>query len=183
MTDKVSILTQYADYVDQLVKNSKFRKRREEGHANTFGRRRARRPFSETSLTAGRENWIAYKEKLALGLADEGSSTKIPWNYDQETWLECISRTDELIVGDYYWISKDWENTGAFVKILEKSTDMNRVGLPSTVKVEVVKPVGAYKLGLVKTMNATNIYDHRDHSSLENFRKKMAGEPYLTPSS
>jgi hypothetical protein len=110
-------------------------------------------------------------------------SSRDLFRYDQEIWLECFQRTDELIVGDYYWISQDWEKTGAFVKILEKSTELNRVGLPSLVTVEVVKPVGAYKLGQVKTMNATNIYDHRDHSSLENFRKKMAGLPYLTPSS
>ena len=140
-------------------------------------RRKARKLFSKKSLEAGRANWQQYKENVAKGLADD-----VPYRYDQEIWLECLARTDELTVGDYYWISRDWEKTGAFVKILEKSTELNRVGLPSLVKVEVVKPVGAYKLGEVKTMNATNIYDHRDHSSLENFRKKMAGEPYLTPS-
>jgi hypothetical protein len=153
------------------MKNSKFKKRRRAG-------RKARRPFSEKSLTAGRENWIAYKEKLVQGVADS-----VPWRYDQEIWLECITRTEELVVDKYYWISKEWEKTGAFVKILEKSTELNRVGLPSNVKVEVVRPVGAYELGEIKTMNATNIYDHRAHSSLENFRKKMAGLPYLTPAS
>ena len=141
-------------------------------------RRKARQLFSKNSLQEGREKWIEYKENVAKGLADN-----VPFRYDQEIWLECLDRTDELVVGDYYWISRDWEKTGAFVKILEKSTELNRLGLPSTVKVEVVKPVGAYKLGEVKTMNATNIYDHREHSSLENFRKKMAGQPYLTPSS
>ena len=133
--------------------------------------RRARRLFSEKSLEAGKEN-------VAKGLSDN-----VPYSYDQEIWLECLHRTDELVIGDYYWISREWEKTGAFVKILEKSTELNRVGLPSLVTVEVVKPVGAYELGQVKTMNATNIYDHREHSSLENFRKKMAGQPYLTPSS
>ena len=141
-------------------------------------RRKARQLFSKKSLEEGRANWEQYKENIAKGISDD-----VPYRYDQEIWLECLARTDELTVGDYYWISRDWEKTGAFVKILEKSTELNRLGLPSTVKVEVVKPVGAYKLGEVKTMNATNIYDHRDHSSLENFRKKMAGEPYLTPSS
>jgi len=131
--------------------------------------RRARKLFSEKSLEKGRANWKAGKRSN--------------WSYDQEIWLECLDRTDELVVGDYYWISREWEKTGAFVKILEKSTELNRVGLPSLVTVEVVKPVGAYELGQVKTMNATNIYDHREHSSLENFRKKMAGQPYLTPSS
>jgi len=140
--------------------------------------RRARKLFSEKSLEEGRANWLKYKDNIAKGLADN-----VPYRYDQEIWLECLHRTDELTVGDYYWISREWEKTGAFVKILEKSTELNRVGLPSLVTVEVVKPVGAYKLGEVKTMNATNIYNHREHSSLENFRKKMAGEPYLTPSS
>ncbi len=141
-------------------------------------RRKARQLFSKKSLEEGRANWEQYKENIAKGISDE-----VPYRYDQEIWLECLARTDELTVGDYYWISRDWEKTGAFVKILEKSTELNRVGLPSLVTVEVVKPVGAYKLGQVKTMNATNIYDHRDHSSLENFRKKMSGQPYLTPSS
>jgi hypothetical protein len=165
------LLLQYAPYLDELMKNSKLKRRRRVG-------RKARRPFSEKSLTAGRENWIAYKEKLVQGVADS-----VPWSYDQEVWLECITRTEELVVDKYYWISQEWEKTGAFVKILEKSTDLNRLGLPSKVKVEVVRPVGAYKLGEIKTMNATNIYDHRAHSSLENFRKKMAGQPYLTPAS
>ena len=132
----------------------------------------------EKSRNIEREIWMAYKERLVPEVPDG-----IPWRYDQETWVECITRTEELVVGDHYWISRDWDTTGAFVKILEKSTELNRLGLPSSVKVEVVRSVGAYKLGEVKTMNATNIYDHRDHSSLENFRKHMAGQPYLTPSS
>jgi|TARA_R110000744_G_C19163055_1_gene540724 hypothetical protein len=132
----------------------------------------------EKSRLAERENWIAYKERLVPEVPDG-----IPWIYDQETWVECITRTEELVVGDYYWISREWDTTGAFVKILEKSTELNRVGLPSSVKVEVVRAVGAYKLGEVRTMNATQIYDHRAHSSLDNFRKNMAGLPYLTPSS
>jgi hypothetical protein len=165
------LLLQYAPYLDELMKNSKFKKRRQAD-------RKARRPFSEKSLTAGRENWMAYKEKLVRGVSDGAS-----WNYDQETWLECITRTEELVLDRYYWISKEWEKTGAFVKILEKSTDLNDVGLPSKVKVEVVRSVGAYTLGMIKTMNATQIYDHRAHSSIENFRKKMSGQPYLTPAS
>ena len=132
----------------------------------------------EKSRLAERENWIAYKERLVPEVPDG-----IPWIYDQETWVECITRTEELVVGDCYWISREWDTTGAFVKILEKSTELNRVGLPSSVKVEVVRAVGAYKLGEVRTMNATQIYDHRAHSSLDNFRKNMAGLPYLTPSS
>jgi hypothetical protein len=132
----------------------------------------------EKSRLAERENWIAYKERLVPEVPDG-----IPWIYDQETWVECITRTEELVVGDYYWISREWDTTGAFVKILEKSTELNRVGLPSSVKVEVVRAVGSYKLGEVRTMNATQIYDHRAHSSLDNFRKNMAGLPYLTPSS
>ncbi len=49
-----------------------------------------------------------------------GLSDKVP--YLRPRNLECLDRTDELVVGDYYWISKEWEKTGAFVKILEKST-------------------------------------------------------------
>jgi len=98
--------------------------------------------------------------------------------YDQFTWLECIARTDELVVGERYWISQNWENTGAFVKILEKSTDPNPAGLPSSVRVEVVEPVGVYKVGEVKTLNATQIYDTRDLSSKENFRKSLHSKSF-----
>ena len=100
--------------------------------------------------------------------------------YDQFTWLECIARTEELVVGEHYWISQNWENTGAFVKILEKSTELNPAGLPSSVRVEVVQTAGAYKVGDTKTMNATQIYDERDHSSQDNFRKNLHAAPFFS---
>tara|TARA_B110000908_G_C10072206_1_gene365628 strand:+ start:235 stop:738 length:504 start_codon:yes stop_codon:yes gene_type:complete len=129
-------------------------------------RRKARhRKFSEEGL----------KDKLAQYKA--GTLTD-KMTYDQFTWLECIARTDELVVGERYWISQNWENTGAFVKILEKSTKLNPAGLPSSVRVEVVQTVGAHKVGEVKTMNATQIYDERDHSSKENFRKSLHAAPF-----
>jgi hypothetical protein len=145
---------------------------------------KGRKLFTDKTLDAAIETWKLFKnredlEKTVNTFFKENGG----FSYEKQQWLECIARTKELVVGDRYWISQDWEHTGAWVKILEKSTELNRVGLPSLVTVEVVKPVGAYKLGEVKTMNATNIYDHKAHSSLENFRKKMAGEPYLTPSS
>ena len=168
-------LDQTSDDTQEILENVKVNRNLRRSRQPS---RRARKLFSEKSLEEGRANWLKYKENVAKGLGDN-----VPFRYDQEIWLECLDRTDELEGGDNYWISKEWEKTGAFVKILEKSTELNRVGLPSLVTVEVVKPVGAYELGQVKTMNATNIYDHREHSSLENFRKKMAGQPYLTPSS
>jgi hypothetical protein len=126
-----------------------------------YGLRKGRRKkFSDDGL----------KNKLAQYKA---GAVKGKLTYDQLTWLECMARTDELVVGGRYWISQNWEHTGAFVKILEKSTERNPAGLPSSVKVEVVQTEGAYKVGEVKTMNATQIYDTRDLSSKENFRKSL----------
>ena len=74
--------------------------------------RKGRRKFSDEGLQG---NLKLYKEgKLTDKLT-----------YDQFTWLECIARTDELVVGGRYWISQNWEHTGAFVKILEKNTNIN----------------------------------------------------------
>jgi len=131
-----------------------------------YGLRKGRRKkFSVTGL----------QEKLAQFKA--GTLTD-KLTYDQFTWLECIARTDELVVGGRYWISQKWEHSGAFVKILEKSTDPNPSGLPSSVRVEVVEPEGAYKVGQVKTLNATQIYDDRDLSSKYNFLKNLHSAPF-----
>tara|TARA_R100000008_G_C3581603_1_gene168923 strand:+ start:404 stop:883 length:480 start_codon:yes stop_codon:yes gene_type:complete len=128
-------------------------------------KRKARKTFSEKSLEQAKKNW------------KDGKRSN--WSYDKEAWLEATVRTEELDMDRYYWISRNWEKTGAFVKILEKSTELNPAGLPSSVTVEVVKPVGAYQLGQIKLMNATQIFDHRAHASKENFRKYLAGEPYI----
>ena len=47
----------------------------------------------EKSRNIEREIWMAYKERLVPAVADG-----IPWRYDQETWVECITRTEELVV-------------------------------------------------------------------------------------
>ena len=41
-----------------------------------------------------------------------------------------------------------------------------------------MQTVGAHKVGEVKTMNATQIYDERDHSSKENFIKNLHAAPF-----
>jgi len=131
-----------------------------------YGLRKGRRKkFSDEGLQG----------KLAQYKAGE---VKGKLTYDQLTWLECMARTDELVVGGRYWISQNWEHSGAFVKILEKSTDPNPSGLPSSVRVEVVEPEGAYKVGQVKTLNATQIYDDRDLSSKYNFLKNLHSAPF-----
>lgn len=131
------------------------------------GRRRkgARRKFSEEVL---QDKLKSYKDGTLTGKL----------TYDQLAWLECISRTNELVIGERYWISQNWEHTGAFVKILEKNTDINPSGLPSSVIVEVVEPVGVYKVGDTKTLNATQIHDERDHSSKDNFIKNLHSSPF-----
>ena len=44
--------------------------------------------------------------------------------------------------------------------------------------VEVVEPVGVYKVGDTKTLNATQIHDERDHSSKDNFIKSLHSRPF-----
>ena len=141
---------------------------------------KGRKLFTDKTLDAAIETWRSFKnredlEKTVNTFFKENGG----FSYEKQQWLECISRTKELVVGDRYWISQDWEHTGAWVKILEKSTELNSVGLPSTVKIEVVETDGAYTLGLIKTMNATQIYDERRHSSKDNFKRSMNDQPYV----
>ena len=142
--------------------------------------RKGRKLFTDKTLDAAIETWRAFKntedlEKPVNSFFKENGG----FSYEKQQWLECISRTNELVVGNRYWISQDWEHTGAWVKILEKSTELNTVGLPSTVTIEVMEIDGAYRVGLVKTMNATQIYDERQHSSKENFKRSLKDLPYV----
>ena len=153
--------TQMEDELRKALKSSKL------PYGMRAGRRRrgARKKFSEEVL---QDKLKSYKDGTLTGKL----------TYDQLAWLECISRTNELVIGGRYWISQHWELTGAFVKILEKNTDINSSGLPSSVTVEVVEPVGVYKVGDTKTLNATQIHDERDHSSKDNFIKSLHSRPF-----
>jgi len=124
-------------------------------------RYRGRRSMSDERL---HEVVELYKEGKPLGKL----------TYEQLSWVECVARTEELVVGGRYWISQHWEHTGSFVKILEKSIKHNAAGLPSSVLVEVVESVGSpLRVGETKIMNATQIYDDRNQSSKENFVKSL----------
>jgi len=144
---------------------------------------KSRKLFTDKTLDVALETWRKFKKRENL---EQPVNTFFKENggfsYEKQQWLECIARTKELVVGNRYWISQDWEHTGAWVKILEKSTEMNSVGLPSTVKIEVLEdesPDGAYRVGMVKTMNATQIYDERHHASKENFKRSLQDLPYV----
>ena len=55
------------------------------------------------------------------------------------------------------------------VKVLDKSTKINSAGWPSSVLVEVVEPINEtgtyYAIGSKRTVNATNLYEHREQAS------------------
>src|SRR6267378_2064553 len=77
------------------------------------------------------------------------------------------ARTAEIVVGNTYFLSAFHDVSGAYVKVLGKSTKTNKCGWASTVKVEVLTEVGEnpgsfYKPGNVTTVNATNLYDKRE---------------------
>jgi len=80
------------------------------------------------------------------------------------------ARTAEIVVGKTYFLSGFHDVSGAYVKVLDVSTLLNKAGWASTVKVEMLVEVGSmpgsfYKPGNVTTVNATNLYDKREDAS------------------
>lgn len=77
------------------------------------------------------------------------------------------ARTAEIEVGKTYFLSGFRDVSGAYVKVLEKSTRTNRAGWASSVKVEMLVEVGRqpgnfYKPGQIATVNACNLYERRE---------------------
>ena len=96
----------------------------------------------------------------------------------------CKERTAEIVVGNTYFLSSFYDKDGCLVKVLEKSTEKNSCGWPSTVKVEVVEPLGGdankpyYAVGTIHSVNATNLYERRALASHRNkFPGLYANEP------
>jgi len=81
------------------------------------------------------------------------------------------ARTAQIVVGNTYFLSSFYDKDGCLVKVLEKSTKTNSAGWPSTVKVEVLCPLGSdagkdyYAIGTVHSVNATNLYEKRSDAS------------------
>lgn len=83
-------------------------------------------------------------------------------------------RTDEIKVGEVYFLSNFYDKDGAMVRVLSKSKEKNRAGWNSTVTVEVVEPLfydddtfslKHYAKGTRHTVNATNLYERRELAS------------------
>jgi hypothetical protein len=81
------------------------------------------------------------------------------------------ARTAEIVVGNTYFLSSFYDQEGATVKVLDKSTKKNKCGWASTVTVEVLQYVGDgpsssyYSVGKVTTVNASNLYERREHAN------------------
>ena len=54
---------------------------------------------------------------------------------------EALERTKQLIAGDIYWLSQNWEHSGAWAKVLEKSTDISQ---RAYVEVKIMELAPAY---------------------------------------
>ena len=83
---------------------------------------------------------------------------------------KCKARTAEIVVGNTYFLSGFYDVSGAYVKVLEKSTHENKAGWASSVKVEMLVEVGRqpgnfYKPGNVTTVNACNLYERREDAN------------------
>jgi len=81
-------------------------------------------------------------------------------------------RTDEIEVGESYWLSSFHDKDGAYVKVLKKSKKQNSAGWNSTVHVAVTEldssyphQQESYAVGTIHTVNATNLYNDRHESS------------------
>lgn len=87
------------------------------------------------------------------------------------------SRTDEIVVGNIYFLSNFYDKSGCFVRVTNKSHKTNRAGWPSTVSYIVLEAVGDdaaksyYAPGTTGTCNASNLYErracagHRNHNT------------------
>jgi len=80
---------------------------------------------------------------------------------------EAVAKKHEAInVGDRYFLSHFLDKEGAEVRVLSKSTKLNRAGFRSTVEVLVLKSDCSYYVpGARHTVNAANLYTHRRFAS------------------
>lgn len=79
-----------------------------------------------------------------------------------------IAATEALVIGKTYFLSSFYDKDGCWVKVLSKSTKLNRCGWPSSVEIEVLEPVGDdkgkpyYAPGTKHSCNATNLYEKQE---------------------
>ena len=81
---------------------------------------------------------------------------------------EALERTKQLIAGDVYWLSQNWEHKGAWAKVLEKSTDISQLAYVEVKIMELAPEYWHYQVGdVIKGINATQLYDKREDASKE----------------
>jgi len=100
---------------------------------------------------------------------------------------EALERTKQLIAGDVYWLSQNWEHKGAWAKVLEKSTDISQRAYVEVKIMELVPEYWHYQVGdIIKGINATQLYDKREDASKEVMgwvlRNKQRGKAWPSPS-
>jgi hypothetical protein len=81
-----------------------------------------------------------------------------------------VRRPPEIVVGNTYFLSGFQDVSGAYVKVLEKPTDTNKLWWNSKVKVEVLVEVGdipgpLYKAGNITTVHTCNLYKRREDAA------------------
>lgn len=73
---------------------------------------------------------------------------------------------EQTEVGGTYFLSHFHDKEGATVRVLSKSTKLNRAGFASSVNVEILESdVDYYKIGAMHTVNAANLYSERKYAS------------------
>ena len=81
---------------------------------------------------------------------------------------EALERTKQLIAGDIYWLSQNWEQSGAWAKVLEKSTDISQRAYVEVKIMELAPAYWGHQVGdIIKGINATQLYDKPEDASKE----------------
>lgn len=93
----------------------------------------------------------------------------------RKTQAKVKARTAQIEIGKTYFLSGFYDQSGAYVKVLGKSTKTNSAGWNSSVEVEMLVEVGGipgdfYKPGRVATVNACNLYERREDANPKNRR-------------
>lgn len=86
---------------------------------------------------------------------------------------DVVEKTNKIEIGSTYFLSSFHDKEGAFVKVINKSTEENSCGWPSQVKVEVIEAINPhndwarkhYAPGTMHTVNACNLYTKREDAS------------------
>ena len=87
---------------------------------------------------------------------------------------EALLRTKQLIAGEVYWLSQNWEHSGAWARVLEKSTDISQRAYVEVKIMELVPAYWGHQVGdIIKGLNATQLYDKPEDASAEAMGDKI----------